>query len=161
MANRAVINASPLIFLSHGNYINLLQFISLEIVVPEAVAEEILKRGSQDPTAQAIEKITWLKITPTPPVSSIIQAWDLGAGESAVLAWASEHKNAEAIIDDLAARRCAKTLNIPFTGTLGVVLLAKKQGAIPKARPVLDTLRLSGMYLSNAVINSALQLVDE
>ena len=95
------------------------------------------------------------------PVPSIIQAWDLGPGESAVLAWAHAHPDCEAIIDDLAARRCAATLGIPVRGTLGLVLLAKKRGRISLARPVVEALRQAGMYLSDRVANSALGLVDE
>jgi predicted nucleic acid-binding protein len=62
----------------------------------------------------------------------------------------------EVILDDLAARRCAATLGIPVRGTLGIVITAKQRGAIPAARPVLEQLRLCGMYLSDRVINQAL-----
>ena len=62
---------------------------------------------------------------------------------------------------DLAARRCAMTLDIPVRGTLGLVLLAKKRGIIPLARPVLEQLKKAGMYLSNSVINQALAQVGE
>ncbi|TAF04226.1 MAG: DUF3368 domain-containing protein, partial [Nostocales cyanobacterium] len=36
-----------------------------------------------------------------------------------------------------------------------------KRGLIPSARPILEQLRLSGMYLSEKVINQALALVGE
>ena len=67
----------------------------------------------------------------------------------------------EVIIDDLAGRRCAESFDIPVRGTLGVVLLAKQQGRIPKARPVVEQLRGAGMYLSDEVVEEALALVDE
>jgi predicted nucleic acid-binding protein len=97
----------------------------------------------------------------TPPVPAIIQNWDLGAGESAVLSWGYANPGTEVIIDDLSARRCATTLGIPVRGTLGLVLTAKQRGAIPAARPVLEQLLLSGMYLSERIINQALKLVGE
>jgi predicted nucleic acid-binding protein len=65
------------------------------------------------------------------------------------------------IVDDLAARRCAATLGIPVRGTLGLILAAKKRGLIPEARPVLQKLRQSGMYLSDRILNQALALVEE
>jgi hypothetical protein len=40
-------------------------------------------------------------------VHSVISAWDLGLGESEVLAWANERPGWEAILDDKAARDCA------------------------------------------------------
>jgi predicted nucleic acid-binding protein len=66
-----------------------------------------------------------------------------------------------AILDDLAARRCAATLRIPVRGTLGLVLIARQRGRIPAARPVLEGMRASGMYLSDSVMNKALALVGE
>jgi predicted nucleic acid-binding protein len=85
----------------------------------------------------------------------------LGAGESAVLTWGYVNPGTEVIVDDLAARRCAAALGIPVRGTLGLVLTAKQQGILPAARPVLEQLRLSGMYLSDRVMNQALVLVGE
>ncbi|ASC69755.1 hypothetical protein XM38_006840 [Halomicronema hongdechloris C2206] len=77
------------------------------------------------------------------------------------MAWVYTHAGSEAIIDDLAARRCAAALEIPVRGTLGLVLVAKRRGEIASARTVLNQLRQAGMYLSDAVMNRALRLVGE
>lgn len=161
MAEPAVANASPLIFLARGGHLDLLQLTGDRILVPTPVALEIRRRGSQDVTARALDGTRWLEVVEPPPVPAVIHAWDLGLGESAVLAWAHAHPSCEAIVDDLAARRCAATLGIPVRGTLGLVLLAKKRGRIPLARPVLEALRQAGMYLSDRVVNDALVLVGE
>ena len=100
----------------------------------------------------------WLLKHPSP---AQIQAWGLGPGESSVLAWAHSHPGSEAIIDDLAARRCAGALRIPVRGTLGLTLIAKQRGHISSARQVLEQLRQGGMYLSDEVMNEALALVGE
>jgi predicted nucleic acid-binding protein len=161
VAERAVVNASPLIFLTRAALLDLLQVISSEIIVPEIVATEIGMRGVSDPTARAIASTVWLLVTPTPPVPAQIQSWGLGPGESSVLAWAHAHPGSEAIIDDLAGRRCAAAFNIPVRGTLGLALIAKQRGRIPSARRVLNQLRQGGMYLSDQVMNDALTLVGE
>ncbi|QYX32262.1 DUF3368 domain-containing protein [Sphaerospermopsis torques-reginae] len=161
MAERPVINASPLIFLSRGGILDLLQLLGDEILVPSAVAVEIQQRGTSDPTVLALTQTNWLVVVETPPTPEIIQSWDLGKGESSVLTWAYTHPGTEAIVDDLAARRCAAVLEIPVRGTLGLVLTAKQRGKIPAARPVLNNLRSLGMYLSDRVINQALALVGE
>ena len=161
MAERPAINASPLIFLARGDLLKLLKVAGDEIVIPAAVAGEIQERGPEDPTVQAIEKTAWLAVVPTPPIDERIQAWDLGLGESAVLTWGYIHQGTEIIIDDLAARRCATALGIPFRGTLGLVLVAKRRGIIPLARPVVDQLRYLGMYLSDQIVDKALVLVGE
>lgn len=161
MAERPAVNASPLIFLTRAGLLDLLQLAAPELVVPEAVAGEILQRGPNDPTAQAISHTAWLSVIQTPAVPASIQAWALGAGESAVLAWAHAHPGTEAILDDLPARRCAAAHGIPVRGTLGLVLLAKQRGHVGAARPILLQMRQAEMYLSDRVMNQALKLVGE
>jgi predicted nucleic acid-binding protein len=52
-------------------------------------------------------------------------------------------------------------LGLTLRGTVGLVLAAKRAGRLTAARPVLERLRDSGMYLSDAVLNRALRLVAE
>jgi len=157
----AVINASPLIFLSRGQQMELLRHFASRILVTEPVANEILMKGPEDITTKALDSTSWLEVVPVVPVPEKILEWGLGPEESSVLAFANEHPGMEAIIDDLAARKCADYLNIPIRGTLGIVLVSKKRGIIPKARPVMETLIRSGLYLSRPVLDEALKRVDE
>ncbi len=162
MGNFPAINTSPLIFFSKTDLLELLhETVNSDIIVPEAVAREIQTYGEQDITLQALSSKNWLVIRETPPIPSIIENWDLGAGESAVLAWGYTNPGTEVILDDLAARRCATTLKIPVRGTLGLVLIAKQRGLIPSARPIIDRLRQSGMYLSDPIVNQSLKSVGE
>lgn len=98
---------------------------------------------------------------PATSVPPEVAAWRLDAGEEAVLAWAYAHPGCDAIIDDLAGRRCANALGIPLRGTLGLVLLATQCGHIQAARPVLEQLREAGMYLSDRVLEQALREIGE
>lgn len=162
MVDSPVIDASPLIFLTKADKLDLLQqVINNEIIVPVAVEAEIQQYGNQDITRQALAQTSWLVVVDTPKIPNVIQSYHLGAGESAVLTWAYVNRNSEAIIDDLAARRCASSLGIPVRGTLGLVLTAKQRGIIPAARPIIEQLLTKGMYLSSNVINQALALVGE
>ncbi len=161
MAEFPAVNTSPLIFLTRANLLDFLQMLSPFIIVPQAVATEIQAYGNTDVTAQMLAQTDWLVVTETPAIPAVIQSWDLGAGESEVLSWGYHHPNTEVIIDDLAARRCAQALGIPVRGTLGLVLTAKQRGVISEARPVLEQLRLSGMYLSERLMNQVLMSVGE
>lgn len=161
MAEPAVTNASPLIFLSNSKRLDLLQLTGDHVVVPAPVALEIRRRGSEDLAVRALDRTPWLEIVEPPSIPPVIQAWDLGPGESAVLAWAQAHPGSEAIVDDLAARRCAATIGVPVRGTLGLVLVAKQRGVIPLARPVIESMREAGMYLSDQILRTALALVGE
>ncbi len=161
MADKVIINASPLIFLARSHHLDLLQAFAREIWVPEPVATEILHRGQQDITARAIKEIDWLITQPVVSIPTIVTEWRLGAGESSVLALATQHLETEVIIDDLAGRKCATSLNIPVRGTLGIVLIAKKRNLIPKARPVIEDMMTAGLYLSRKVVDEALKRVGE
>ena len=161
VAHFPIVNASPLIFLSKSGHLDLLQLAGEQVLVPEPVALEIRRRGPEDVTARALDETPWLRVAPAPTIPPVIQAWDLGPGESAVLALAYERPGTEAVIDDLAGRRCAASLGIPVRGTLGLVLIAKRHGRIEQARPVIQRLLETGMYLSDRVVREALKLVGE
>lgn len=112
-------------------------------------------------TARALQTTSWLEIVPVSTIPDVIVEWGLGKGESSVLAYAYRHPGTEAIIDDLAGRKCAISLQIPVRGTLGIILAAKKRGIIPQARPVLENLLRSGLYLSKSILDEALKRVGE
>lgn len=156
-----VVNTSPLIFLSHGGLLELLQLLSPRILVPRPVADEIRQLGRTDRTVQALDATPWLEIVETASPSPEILAWDLGPGETSVLTYCLANSGSRAILDDLAARNCAQTFGIPVIGTLGLVLMAKEVGAIPAARSVLEAMRSAGMYLSDRVLDRALRTIGE
>jgi predicted nucleic acid-binding protein len=69
-----------------------------------------------------LRNIATVKIVPQVNVPPAIAQWELGNGESQVLAAALETPGSAVIIDDLAARKCAKTLGCAMIGTVGVIV---------------------------------------
>jgi predicted nucleic acid-binding protein len=57
-----------------------------------------------------------------------------------------------ALVDDLAARRCARVFGIKTLGTGGLLVLAKRRGVIESVRDRVDMLRSAGLYLSDSVV---------
>lgn len=161
MAEPAVVNASPLIFLTGAGLAELVRLAGTPVQIPKTVVEEIERYGPSDPTAVTVRQLDWLVVVDSGPAPAIIERWDLGSGETSVLTWAYTHPDTTAVLDDLAARRCANSLGIPVRGTLGLLLTAKRRGVIRQARPVLEQLRAAGMYLSESVTNRALKTVGE
>lgn len=153
-------NASPLIFLTRLGLIEVLREPADEVFVPDVVFDEIRRRGPTDPTAIAIQAAPWLHVVASPSASPELSAWNLGAGETAVLGMALA-ADSIVVIDDLAARRMAKALEIPFLGTLALISLAKAIGMVPSIRPAIDRLRESGMYLSDRLIRQVLEQAGE
>ena len=162
MSDQWVCNASPLILLKHIGHLRLLTDLCDILVVPKGVANEILKYKEEAPTLEAFlasPKVTRVQSDIT--IEPGIAGWDLGKGESEVLSWALTHPEYEAILDDLSARKCARSLGIPLRGTVGIILLAKKRGYISKAAPLIESLIDAGLRFDMKWINEALELVGE
>jgi predicted nucleic acid-binding protein len=147
-----VINASPLILFGKISRLELIASLGLNLVVPGAVVGEI-EAGLDGPeVVRALDKLGNFRIVPDVVVPHSIARWELGVGESQVLAVALENPPAEVVIDDLAARKCAKTLGCPLIGSVGVIALSKQ---------ILAALIDSGLRISESVIARVLTEVGE
>ena len=156
-----VINASPLILLGKTGQLPWVPRLG-RLVIPEAVAREIQVGGAADPTALWLAGEGSAFITPDAGEHGELNAWDLGAGETAVIARAlCEAPAAEAILDDAAARRCAAAHGVPVRGTLSLVALAKRRGLIPECRPVFVRLATAGLFVTPALLNQVLTSAGE
>lgn len=85
------------------------------------------------------------------PSSPRVAAWNLGAGETAVLSYALAHPPLRAVIDDMDARRCAQTLGIPMLSTGGLLVLAKRRGLLASVSEGIAKLQQSGLWLSDDI----------
>ena len=157
-----VVNASPLIALGSIGRLDLLEGADRRLIVPAAVATEVLAGPDTDGGQRALAA-GWIAERPDVAVRAEVLEWGLGAGESAVLsAVLASTTPALAVLDDGAARRCARALGARVIGTLGIVLRAKIGGRIAAATPVVRALRGAGLYLDDALVRRALlEIVGE
>ena len=155
-----VVNASPLILLARVDRLDLIERLTPGVAVPDAVISEIRAGLHKDATASRALAWALPYHVPDVPLLPGIEHWDLGADESQVIALCIGRPR-WAILDDLAARRCAAAHDVAVVGTLGVVLRAKKSRHIEHARPVVEALRAAGMFMDNAFMNDALSRVGE
>lgn len=100
------------------------------------------------------------RMRPDVPLVSSVSAWDLGAGESQVIAHRLSNP-AVAVLDDGEARACAQAHDLPLIGTLGVILRARKQGFIPAARPLIEELVAAGSFLDRSLVERELAKLHE
>jgi predicted nucleic acid-binding protein len=160
-----VVNASPLIVLSHLSRLDLLREprTEVEVVVPQIVLEEVMRGETDDPAVLLVpEAVTdWLGVIPTPAVHARLNLGGLDPGEIAVLSLALDHPGWEAVLDDRAARREAARLGIPCIGTVGLILIGSRLGTVPSVREALQTLRDNGMYMSDRLFRLALDEAGE
>lgn len=161
MAEPPACNASPLIILGRAGQLGLLRAVYGNSRCARSRCRRGLEGSAGDPAVVALQTAGWFLRVTVPGVPAAVAAWDLGPGESEVLAWGLAHPGCEVILDDRLGRRCARTLGIPVRGTVGVVVLAQQQGLIPAARSVLDALRGAGLFMTTELYDRALRLAGE
>jgi predicted nucleic acid-binding protein len=156
-----ICNTSPLQYLHQLDLLDVLQAFTDHVIVPPAVVHELAAGRAQgvnlpDPTA-----LQW--VTVRQPVSTPVLplVTDLGPGETAVLALALESPGAVVILDDALARQVAAALHIPFRGTLGLLLDAKRAGLVSTILPLLDQLQALRFRLNVRTREAILALAGE
>lgn len=161
MSDNWATNTSPLILLAKVGQIELMPRLAAALVIPSSVVAEIEAGPTSDPARAWLrgEGAKWIQPDQSP--APAIAAWDLGGGETAVLSWAFHRRDYEVILDDRAARKCAQVHGIPYRGTLGVILAAKKRGLISEARPLCEQIVQAGLLIDASLLQGALRLVGE
>ena len=155
-----VVNAGPLISLARIGQLDLLPKLFGEIIIPAAVYREVTQDQSL-PGAAAIQKAEWIRSAEVSDRAAVerFSFW-LDADESEVLVLAQE-LGITAAIDERRGRNIAAALGLPQTGTVGILLTAKKAGLIPFVVPLLDQLSASGVRISSRLHEEARRLADE
>lgn len=99
MAELWVVNASPLIVLAKIGRLELITALAETVLVPDAVAEELLAGPSDDPARLAIQSGWGHRLSPREYPPAIVE-WGPGDGETAVISLTLEHQGSTAILDD-------------------------------------------------------------
>lgn len=153
---KLVINASPIIFLVKLKLIQHLTSMFEELIIPKGVKNEIVRY--KDNAQKWVYEKGEIYIENVTNIPNYISAWDLGLGESEVIAFAKENNDFIAALDDKAARNCAYSLNVRVIGTIGLVLLMNKQNLITDAESKLKELRNIGFRINDDLFNHAVEL---
>ena len=82
-------------------------------------------------------------------------------GESSAIALALETPDSTVILDDYRARKIAEQLGVNYTGTIGVIIKAKINGAIPSIKPILAKIKETDFRLSTDIERQALLAAGE
>ncbi len=155
-----VVNASPLILLGKLRQLDLLTSLAPSLVIPDGVIREVAAGAERDQATSATVKWAREHRRPDVPVTATIGGWDLGAGESQVIAHCLVMP-AVAVLDDGEARACAQAHGLPLIGTLGVILRARKQGLITEARQLIEQLMSAGSFLDRGLVDRELANLGE
>ncbi len=150
-------DTGPLIALAKIDQLPLLQKLFTEVLVPLAVQSELLaKRGPETANLEAFMQEGGIRTVPLSPIPAQVRLITrrLGEGEQQAIALAHE-KNALLLIDEHLGRFAARKLELAVTGVVGVLIKAKRMGQLEYVLPLLQSLRLRGYWLSEAVLAAA------
>ena len=145
---KVIVNSTPLIALAKSRRLDLLRHLYGRIVIPEAVYREVTEKNdvvSQE-VSQALEWIQIVRVDPN--VDRRMYRAKLHEGEVEVMLLAQDMGADLVIIDDDAARKTAEYLELPLTGTLGVLIKAKERGFLEAVMPVVSAMEQHGIYFS-------------
>jgi uncharacterized protein len=65
------------------------------------------------------------------------------------------------LLDDRAARRCARTLGLALLGTIGLIVRAKRVGVVTAASPVIRAVVDAGLFIDEGVVRAVLADLGE
>jgi len=158
---RWIINASPIILLAKAEIIHLLPQLCDELIVPTGVVQEVEQGQFADAGRQWLATAGKVYIRPAPSMRPELATWQGGPGEAQVISWGLLDHGTKVVLDDLPARRLAVRLGLGVIGSLGIIVRAKSLGLVPAARPILEKFRGAGAYVSEELINLAIEEAGE
>ena len=154
-----VSDSSPIINLARIGELNLLRQLYEELVIPEAVWQEVVVEEVRQPGADEVKAATWIKtrsVTNRQLIRALQQ--ELDAGESEAIALSLEVESELLLMDERLGRETARHLGIRFIGLIGILIEAKRKGIIRGVKPHLDKLRdIAGFRISNSLYLRILQ----
>lgn len=156
-----VSNTSPIQCLHQAKLLDLLPAMYGKVTIPVAVADEMERGIALGIALPRVGELGWLRIRAVEHGRILPLVTDLDAGEREVLALAVEIRESLALLDDSWARRSADLLGVKYTGTLGVIVKAKKRGLLSEVRPLIDRLESLHFYLDSVTRRRVLRLAGE
>ena len=123
--------------------LNVLKDLFQTVTITSKIAEEFKK-----------ETPNWI-IIQDPKNTSNFNAFleILDPGEASAIALSKEIDDCLLILDDLKARQLADELNLKYTGSIGILILAKRKGLIADIDVVITKIQATNFRISNVIIN--------
>jgi predicted nucleic acid-binding protein len=151
MPELVIADTSSLILLSKIGEIELLHTCYSSVSITRQIANEF---GEPLPDWIIVHEVSKKSIQKT-----LEQLVDIG--EASAIAYAFENPGCTIILDDRLARRLAKSLGFKVTGTLGVIVKAKKLGLIASVKPILAKIAETDFRITPELVSKILDLTGE
>lgn len=157
-----VINTGPIISLVAAlGDLTILESLYSDVLVPYEVCSEILQGGSTSFAVKEFNDANWLKKHDVPQKISPFLSKTLDVGEASVVQLALQSNLSTVCIDETVGRRVARLNGLRLTGSIGILIRAKKEGRSFTMKDAIQRMRAHGIWLSDGVIAFALSQVGE
>src|SRR5919108_3933867 len=116
-----VADSGPILSFARANRLDLLHKVIGELVIPDAVYEDIVIQGAGKPGSEEVKQSSWIKRESIKDRSLVYQlSQKLHAGEREAIALAKE-RGGILLVDEYEARKEALRLGIEHFGSLRVI----------------------------------------
>lgn len=150
MQEKVYVDTSSLIILNKINALDLLNKIYSNVIITNYIQLEL---------NEAIP--SWISVELTYNIDqSFLKNFNLGLGETSIIINAIKN-NGFLILDDLKARKIATTLSLRYTGSIGILIIAKELKLIDSVKYYLEKIQETNFRLSDALINKILEIANE
>jgi uncharacterized protein len=156
-----VSDAGPIIIFARVGRLSLLRDVTVSLLIPDAVYEEIVVKKAGMPGAAEVTQSEWIQ-TASLVNRSMLDSLPsfLHEGEREAIVLAAE-RGAQLLIDEIRARRVASDLGIEVIGTLRILAEAKGLRYLNLVRPILVQMQSSGYRFDRALIRRFLERINE
>lgn len=152
-------NTTPLIALSAINQLELLPRLFGHVYLTDEVISECFAGGRI--LVPNLRELSWVTRTTYSPAMMPHILLELDWGEKATILAAQEHQADLVLIDEKLGRNVAEYLGLRVSGTLGVLLKAKREKLITSFRQAANSMREQGVFFQPKLIERLAVTVGE
>lgn len=157
-----VSNSGPLIALAQIGQFDLLRWLYTELSIPPAVRDEVVTFGQTRPGALEVESADWIQAVEVGDRTAVeLLRERLDRGESEAIVLAIELEAQLLLIDEARGRRVARSQGLNHIGTVGILVVARRNGLLASVTSCLDNLIASGFRMDEQLYRTACELAGE
>ena len=155
---KAVSNTTPLRYLIAIEQEHLLGQLFEKVFIPAAVHEELTdSRTPETVRGRVLSMPAWLEVRTVQETQTTTFPVTLHRGERQSILLAEALRADVLLIDEQIGRTIALSRNLPLSGTLGVLERADRMGFVSDFPQVLQRLKASGFFLTEALEQQLLE----
>lgn len=152
-------DTTPIISLLKAGQLELLKYLFGEVVIPEAVYEELVGNRMFQIEAEKIKQCSFIQVSQVKDLKSVNifrRVTGLDAGESEAIVMAEERQADLLLMDERKGRRVAKQMELTVTGTMGILIQAFDEKLLSEnaVETCLTVMKKCGIRISDGLLET-------